>query len=339
MNSSLASHDIFGSSAHQINLESMMDELVHQRKQARNLRLINELHGRLAGAVDLQAIVEAFSVWLTPLVEHDLVAYHNSVLGKRHLSCSCHGAERQAAIQVADKIFNRLEHGKAINCWQEEAYLVHSWQFTGANDANADFLIMGQGFAHDSREMELVNEAVSIMGVPLRRAAAHEDLFLQARQDSLTGLANRRVFEERIGAMLESADRYDHPISVASMDLDYFKQINDSMGHAAGDLVLRKVANLLAGLIRKCDLLVRMGGDEFVLVLPDTSLNNAQILARRLCEAVAGMDLGGYFKARPGISIGLAQWQKGQSCEQWLQRADENLYQAKADGRSRFSAE
>jgi diguanylate cyclase (GGDEF)-like protein len=167
----------------------------------------------------------------------------------------------------------------------------------------------------------------------------YEDLFAQARRDMLTGLDNRRVFEERIGAMLETARRHNRPITVASMDLDHFKQINDTLGHAAGDTALQMVAKALTGMVRNSDLLVRMGGDEFVLVLPDTGIDAARLLAERLCGAVDGLALNAGDGSRLGVSIGLVQWSPEMSKDEWLQRADEVLYQAKKTGRCRVCVE
>jgi len=167
----------------------------------------------------------------------------------------------------------------------------------------------------------------------------YEDLFAQARRDILTGLDNRRVFEERIGSLLESARRQDRPITVASMDLDHFKQVNDNLGHAAGDIALQRVAKVMTEMVRNSDLLVRMGGDEFVLVLPDTALDAARLLAERLCAAVDGLDINAGNGSKLGMSIGIVQWKPAMSKDDWLQRTDEVLYQAKKTGRCRVCVE
>jgi diguanylate cyclase (GGDEF)-like protein len=153
----------------------------------------------------------------------------------------------------------------------------------------------------------------------------------------LTGLSNRRVFDERIKGMMEGARRYKRPLTMLSMDLDHFKDINDTHGHQAGDEVLKSVAKVLTEAVRSTDLLVRMGGDEFLLVLDNTDKINAQVLAERLCLAIDRLNVRADKKVKLGVSIGLAQLRKSETLSQWLERADDILYHAKANGRSRVA--
>ena len=107
----------------------------------------------------------------------------------------------------------------------------------------------------------------------------------QATRDWLTGLYNRRYFEETLADHIESASRYERELSLVLFDIDGFKQINDTLGHAAGDEVLRQFAELLKKSARKADIVCRQGGDEFALILPETSRANARIFAERICQA------------------------------------------------------
>jgi diguanylate cyclase (GGDEF)-like protein len=228
-------------------------------------------------------------------------------------------------------------------CCEWGPFFVQQWQMSFAADAAADnqgcLMLLRRGTCIKAEETQILRDALEILGEPMQRAIMYEDLFAQARRDMLTGLDNRRVFEERIGAMLETARRHNRPITVASMDLDHFKQINDTLGHAAGDTALQMVAKALTGMVRNSDLLVRMGGDEFVLVLPDTGIDAARLLAERLCGAVDGLALNAGDGSRLGVSIGLVQWSPEMSKDEWLQRADEVLYQAKKTGRCRVCVE
>ena len=122
-----------------------------------------------------------------------------------------------------------------------------------------------------------------------------------------------------------------------SMDLDRFKEINDNLGHQAGDEVLKSVASVFRQAVRSTDLLVRMGGDEFVLVLGDTDQKNGRILAERLCAAIDGLDIWADSRTKLGVSIGLSQMQPDDTLGQWLERTDDILYHAKAAGRSRVA--
>ncbi|HIJ78697.1 MAG: GGDEF domain-containing protein [Desulfobulbaceae bacterium] len=321
-----------------LDLDRLIVELEHYRRQSEWLQQVNELHARLAGATDLQGMIEAFSVWLMPLVAHDLIAYRSFDHSRSHVICSCHGPDRRLVMQVANDVFLENECHNNDSCFSCGPFSVQQWPLEFAGHQGCIMLLRrGELISHE--EAQILDNAVKILGEPMLRALNYEDLFHQARRDMLTGLENRRVFEERIGPLLESAKRYGHPISILSMDLDHFKQINDTLGHAAGDQALRKVAGAMAGMVRNTDLLVRMGGDEFMLVLPDTSADSAKIMADRLCRAVDELAIASGEGKRLGVSIGLVQWQAGVSLDEWLLRADEVLYQAKKSGRNKVCME
>jgi diguanylate cyclase (GGDEF)-like protein len=125
-------------------------------------------------------------------------------------------------------------------------------------------------------------------------------------------------------------------LTLAALDLDHFKAVNDTMGHIMGDQVLKQVAAVLSNEVRLTDMLVRMGGDEFLLVLPDTSMQDARFLAERLCLAVAQLDIGTN-AGKLAVSIGLSEWRPGMSIETWMEQADDILYQAKANGRAQVA--
>lgn len=321
-----------------VNLDNLMVELDHYRRQSQWLMRVNELHARLACATDLQGMIEAFSVWLMPHVGHDLIAYRSDDKARLHMICSCHGPERRIAMQVAGDVYVRTNCRQDGGCCEHGPFFVQQWHMEFGGNKGC-LLLLRRDRCIEAEEAETLAKALKILEEPMQRALDYEDLFDQARRDMLTGLDNRRVFEERIAPLLETARRHGHDITVASMDLDHFKQVNDSFGHAAGDDALRRVAQTLKKMVRNSDLLVRMGGDEFVLVLPDTDLPAARILAERLCRAVDLLEINAADNSRLGISIGLVQWQPHYSKDEWLQRADEVLYQAKKTGRCRVCVE
>ena len=144
------------------------------------------------------------------------------------------------------------------------------------------------------------------------------------------------MFEERIDSIVEQAKRHGHPLTLAALDLDHFKAVNDTMGHLKGDQVLKQVTEVLKSQIRLTDLLVRMGGDEFLLVLPDTSIHDARFLAERLCQAVETLAID-TVAGRLAVSIGLSEWSSEMDINSWLERADDILYQAKANGRAQVA--
>jgi len=336
MDSSLASrNDISACNKAAIqSLDCLIVELEHYRLQSERLACINNLHARLAGTVDVTNMIEAFSVWLMPLMAHDLIAYDNPDRNRMHMFCSCHGPKRRQAMHVATKIFCNFEDYSDADNWCEGDFYVQNFVLN-SNGGGDRLLLMRRNRPLKLPDHELMHEVLEIIYDSLQRSLDYEDIFEQARQDALTGLANRRVFEERIEQLIQSCQRYGHPVSLASMDLDNFKKLNDTRGHAEGDLALRKVALTMERMVRNSDLLVRIGGDEFVLVMQDTKLEAARILAERLRQAVEQLNIDTGAGGRLGISIGLAQWQENMSKDDWLQQADEALYQAKAAGRSR----
>ena len=159
-----------------------------------------------------------------------------------------------------------------------------------------------------------------------------------AREDALTGLANRRRFEERAKEECLRAQRYHHPLSVLLADLDHFKSINDTYGHAFGDAVLKDIGQTLLRHCRTSDLCARHGGEEFAILLPETELIEAYKVAERLCTAVRNL----VFPQPSGImhvtvSFGAASinHDRAQTLEELLEQADQALYAAKRNGRDR----
>jgi diguanylate cyclase (GGDEF)-like protein len=314
-------------------LDALLLEVQHLKAKADRLVMLNDLHARLAGAVDLPAVIEAFSVWLMPRVPHELLAFDAPDVKRRHLCCSCHGPERQQVVGLAERLFGDARRLSILRKWKDGEFFIHNWPLAFDNSTGI-ILVMRQDQRLTDREELVVGEALAVLFEPLQRALAYEDVFRQAKSDTLTGLANRRVFEERLGPLMDSARRHGHPLTLVSMDLDHFKQINDHLGHAAGDEVLKKVAATFAARVRSADILVRLGGDEFMLILPDTDHASARILAERLCRAVDELAIYSTADLKLGVSIGLSQWQPGMTEEEWLDKVDGLLYKAKGRGRN-----
>jgi diguanylate cyclase (GGDEF)-like protein len=164
--------------------------------------------------------------------------------------------------------------------------------------------------------------------------------------DPLTGALNRRAFDEKGHAEVERSQRYDLPMSVVAIDIDRFKQLNDSRGHAGGDRVLVMLADTMRSLLRSTDHLGRLGGDEFILLLPETGMTGARELAERLRERVdaTGVEFRGeHIKVH--ASFGVATMEAAlltnpdaNAWETLLQRADAALYCAKEGGRNRVES-
>ena len=178
----------------------------------------------------------------------------------------------------------------------------------------------------------------------LRTELAHlnETLTTHANTDPLTGLYNRRGFESFAQQALLASSHYARPTSALMLDLDHFKQVNDHHGHAVGDLVLREMARCWSSQLRSSDLLARLGGEEFCVLLPNTGLNDAREVAEKLRAACQDTALDARAAGGPGrlevtVSIGVASSERapGLSLPQLLNQADRALYDAKRGGRNR----
>jgi len=173
------------------------------------------------------------------------------------------------------------------------------------------------------------------------RKSLLDKLALQAREDYLTGLANRRHFLEQAEAQLAHVQRYGNTLSLLMLDIDHFKDINDTYGHKIGDLVLQRLSHIMRGTLRTVDIIGRIGGEEFVMLLPETHLQEAVEAAERLREMVteAEIVLETGTVLHVTVSIGVATLRdKAANLETLLSRADQALYQAKAAGRNKVCA-
>ena len=169
----------------------------------------------------------------------------------------------------------------------------------------------------------------------LRRVAS------QATTDSLTGLANRWTFDEELALEWRRAERVGDPLALILFDIDDFKAINDGYGHQAGDEVLRKVGEVLAGSVRQVDLAARYGGEEFAVIAPVTDLEGALDLAERLRKALAGteIELPNGTPLSVTASFGAAVKGDVPSGEKLVAAADGLLYEAKRAGKNRVAPE
>ncbi len=191
-----------------------------------------------------------------------------------------------------------------------------------------------------ARELRLLRIYCNQAAVVLENAIVHERVQNLAATDALTGLFNRRYFDSAFARELARCDRSSSSLALLLADIDHFKGFNDTYGHAMGDLVLKKVAGVLSGALRKADVLARFGGEEFVILLPNVTARGALESAERLRQSVAaaGIHPGGPRK-RVTVSIGAALFPNDASdAESLLKTADEALYEAKHLGRNRVVA-
>ncbi len=184
----------------------------------------------------------------------------------------------------------------------------------------------------------LTVEAVVIFRPMIRRIIGYtSELVYLASTDPLTGSANRRSFVEKSEIEIARAQRYDRPLSLLMLDVDRFKAINDTYGHAAGDAVLRAIGDTLRANLRTTDILGRIGGEEFAILLVETTLPSAALLAEKLRLQLAALVIRhGAHELRFTASFGVAPL--GAGLDDALRVADELLYEAKRAGRNRIAA-
>jgi diguanylate cyclase (GGDEF)-like protein len=193
-----------------------------------------------------------------------------------------------------------------------------------------------------ARTLELRGEQVFMVGFAevTAQKELEQRLWQLATTDVLTGVTNRRHFFEVAQAELSRAERHQHPTTVAMLDLDHFKAINDQLGHDKGDLALKNVVAAVKPQLRDSDVFARYGGEEFCILFPETPLEGAlKTLERvRLAVTAAPLDEGDGNKRVVTVSIGAAQWKPGETLDAVLRRADVALYEAKKTGRNRVAA-
>ncbi|BDU16003.1 ligand-binding sensor domain-containing diguanylate cyclase [Lysobacter auxotrophicus] len=211
-------------------------------------------------------------------------------------------------------------------------YLVHRYRTKNVrlarlvNERTRDLQAQAERLLAVDRERAQLLERVR------RQAVAYER---QAREDALTGLPNRRRFDEVLKRDMAVSQRAGHPLCLALIDLDHFKRINDTHSHAVGDAVLREAAILFASGSRAADLLARLGGEEFALLLPDTTLDEAITICERMQETFQKHAIwAGIEGLRVTFSVGIAECRFDDTTARLLERADAAMYRAKNQGRN-----
>lgn len=191
----------------------------------------------------------------------------------------------------------------------------------------------GEAFTEaDTRELE--NLLCALM-YPLRNALAYRQAVEMAMRDPLTGAFNRRALDDALDREVELARRQHLPMSLIVIDIDHFKKINDEHGHAFGDDILVAVSRAIENAIRRCDLLFRFGGEEFVVLASHANDKGAMLLAERVRESVAAIKMVHGQDVQVTVSAGVADLRAGDDGRTLFGRADDALYEAKIRGRDR----
>lgn len=191
-------------------------------------------------------------------------------------------------------------------------------------------------------EINYISELTKQSSITIERANVYSEILKNATMDALTGLNNRRQFEVRLKEEYSSANRQNTPLCAIMIDIDFFKKFNDTYGHAIGDTVLRTTANVIKEQLREYDIPSRYGGEEFCILLPQTNIDEAKIVAERLRTSVENKKIEIQTNKNEQIkhisvtiSVGLAQLDIKDMADDLYMKADRALYEAKEQGRNR----
>ena len=191
------------------------------------------------------------------------------------------------------------------------------------------------------RDISYLEQLTRQSAITINRANSYSKILQYATIDALTNLNNRRQFELRLGQEIATTKRQNNPLCAMMIDIDFFKKVNDTYGHASGDAVLRGVASIIKSALRESDIPSRYGGEEFAVLLPYTHIEEAKIVGERLRKAVESSpipinDEDSEVKSiNVTISMGLAEFNTQETGEELFERADKALYEAKESGRNR----
>jgi two-component system cell cycle response regulator len=214
---------------------------------------------------------------------------------------------------------------------QPNAIIISMSQFTGEKSIATVLLSGADDYIHKPFDAASL---LSRIKINVRSYQYKKRLELMAVTDGLTGLFNHRFIFERLEEETAKVARYGRPLSIIMLDIDNFKAVNDTFGHRAGDEVILSVAHAIMACIRKTDVAGRYGGEEFLVLLPETDLASAKVVAEKIRSTVAQLS----FEIKDlaiTISAGVAEAQQGESYEAFINRADANLYRAKRSGKNR----
>ncbi len=204
-------------------------------------------------------------------------------------------------------------------------------------DFNLGTLTMYRGRKFAESELMLFENLIALLVHPLRNSIQYKKATLLAYSDALTGARNRSTFDESLMREVNLSKRHQQELALLVVDIDYFKKVNDTYGHSAGDQALKAVAESIQQSIRTTDLLFRYGGEEFVVFLSKSDCESAYVIANRILESVRELNVQvGEEFLDLSVSIGLSCLTSKDTGDSIFNRADKALYQAKNDGRDQI---
>ena len=283
------------------NLNAILDSS-HKAPFDDNERIL-QIAGLLQTSLNVEEIISHFSNEISTIIAHDHLNYVNEkfdinfVIGKRsRYSCTYELTINENKLGILS--------------------LTRSKKFT-------------------DKEIEKLEHLICALHYPLRNALLYQDAVLAAHKDPLTGIGNRAAMTTTLYRQLELAFRHNRSLGVIMMDIDHFKKINDKYGHSVGDFALQSLVECAEKSVRISDMMFRYGGEEFVIVLPETDEAGVLRLAKRIRRRVEKLETRIQGHTIPmTVSIGIATLQESDDEKTFIARADEALYKAKRDGRN-----
>ncbi|RZI43088.1 sensor domain-containing diguanylate cyclase [Herbaspirillum sp. HC18] len=260
-------------------------------------------------------------------------------VGPSHCSCGT-AAYRGEPVEVTDIASDPLWSSRRDIALEHDLKACTSWPILGKNKKvlGTFALYFREAVAPAKRDLQLFDICTNLAGIAIESRASEERIRYLAHYDGLTSLPNRFLFKEYLDLALRNARRHGNKFAVLFLDLDKFKEINDTLGHDAGDLVLREMARRLRDCLRHTDKIARMGGDEFYVLIEELDDGRyAADVAQKLVEAAAKPIRIGEFECGLSVSIGIAIYpDDGSDGQTLLKNADKAMYRAKDMGKNAF---
>ncbi|MBW9265911.1 MAG: GGDEF domain-containing protein [Candidatus Thiodiazotropha sp. (ex. Lucinisca nassula)] len=267
------------------------------------LGLVLELSGKLQTTLEVDAVIELFANALQTQFQYDTFNYRSK--------------DGDVDILLGEKAGrNRLKYDLNVL------------------DTALGHITISRNRRYKKPEVQQIENLLAALLYPLRNALLYRAAIQSAFLDSLTGVKNRSAFDENFSRDIEFNRRKLSDLSLLVLDIDFFKKINDHYGHAVGDMVLKEIATTVEHTIRSSDALYRYGGEEFVVVLNDTNIAGAQLLAKRIRRNVENLRIKSLKDVRITLSVGVSAMLDQDTPESLFERADSALYQAKQNGRN-----
>jgi len=274
-----------------------------------------------------------------------------------------HELEQQARLDLAMSLQMSLDLDWVLNTFMEHihAYLMFDG-FAYRNETTTTQIIQARQKGHSctynlhleeidlgrleifrgrkfsESELVMLENLLTMLVYPLRNAIQFKQAITLAHRDALTGVNNRTTFDDALGREISLAHRHDHDFSLLIIDIDFFKKINDTYGHQAGDAALKRVAATIQKSIRATDMLFRYGGEEFVVLIGNTDREKSYLIADRILNSVRQIEMQVSEQSLDlTVSIGMACLNMEDTGESLFERADSAMYCAKNDGRDQIN--